>query len=94
MTGIDSSEFANKADLASLKSDIDKLDIDKLETVPTDLSELGNVVENDVVKKTVYHKLVEKVNVFEPKKLSKKTGCDTKIEKMMRKTFGGNSNRL
>ena len=68
MTGIDSSEFANKADLASLKSDIDKLDIDKLETVPTDLSELGNAVENDVVKKTVYHKLVEKV--VEPKKLS------------------------
>ena len=94
MTGIDSSEFANKADLASLKSDIDKLDIDKLETVPTDLSELGNAVENDVVKKTVYHKLVEKVNVVEPKKLSKKTDCDTKIEKMMRKTVGGNSNRL
>ena len=52
------------------------------------------MAENNVVKKTVYHKLVEKVNVFEPKKLSKKTGCDTKIEKMMRKTFGGNSNRL
>ena len=52
------------------------------------------MVENDVVKKTVYHKFAEKVNVVEPKKLSKKTDCDTKIEKMMRKTFGGNSNRL
>ena len=52
------------------------------------------MAENNVVKKTVYHKLVEKVNVFEPKILSKKTDCDTKIEKMMRKTFGGNINRL
>ena len=39
------------------------------------------MVENDVVKKTVYHKLVEKVNVFEPKKLSKKLAATQKLKK-------------
>ena len=36
---------------ATLKTEVDKLDIDKLVPVPTDLSKLSNVVENDVVKK-------------------------------------------
>ena len=41
--------FWEKADLASLKLDVDNLSIDKLTTVPTDLSNLSNVVDNDVV---------------------------------------------
>ena len=41
----------------NIKDNIDKLDIDKLVPVPTDLSKLSNVVKNDVVKKTVYNKL-------------------------------------
>ena len=45
-----------------LKTEVDKLDIDKLQPVPIDLSRLSNVVKNDVVKKIVYDKLVEKVN--------------------------------
>ena len=46
---IDTSSFALKLNLASLKSEVDKLDIDKV--VPVDLSKLSDVVRNDVVKK-------------------------------------------
>ena len=56
----DTWSFALKTNLASLKTD--KLDIDKLAPVPVDLSKLSDVVKNDVVKKTVYDKLVAKVN--------------------------------
>ena len=42
--------------LASLKAEVDKLDIDKLKPVPNDLAKLSNVVKNDVVKKTEYNK--------------------------------------
>ena len=41
---------------------MDKIDVEKLKTVPDDLSKLSNVVDNDVFIKTVYDKLVEKVN--------------------------------
>ena len=51
-----------KTNLASLKSDFDRLEIDKLKTSPVDLSELSNVLKNEVVKKDVYNKLVKKVN--------------------------------
>ena len=51
-----------KTNLASLKTKVDKLDIDKLAPVPVDLSKLSDVVKNDVVKKTVYEKLAAKVN--------------------------------
>ena len=62
ITHIDTSSFELKTNLASLKTEVDKLDIDKLVPVPTDLSKLSNVVNNDVVKKTDYNKLVTKVN--------------------------------
>ena len=62
VTHVDTSSFALKANLASLKTEVDKLDIDKLAPVPVDLSKLSDVVKNDVVKKTVYDKLVAKVN--------------------------------
>ena len=48
---IDTSSFALKINLANLKTKVDKLDIDKLAPVPIDLSKLGDVVKNDVVKK-------------------------------------------
>ena len=50
---VDTSSFALKTNLASLRTEVDKLDINKLVPVPTDLSKLSNVVKNDVVKKTV-----------------------------------------
>ena len=63
--GVDISKFAKKIDLASLKSEIDKLNIDKLETTPVDLSEASDLVKNEGVKKTVYDELVEKVNAIQ-----------------------------
>ena len=59
---VDTSSFALETNLANLKSEVDKLDIDKLRPVPTDLSKLSNVVKNDVVKKADYNKLVTKVD--------------------------------
>ena len=46
--------------LNSLKIKVDKLDVDKLVTVPVDLSKLSYVIKNDVVKKTEYNELVKK----------------------------------
>ena len=48
--------------MGSLKTEVDKLDIDKLAPVPVDLSKLSDVVKNDFVKKAVYDKLAAKVN--------------------------------
>ena len=59
---VDVSSFALKSNLASLKTEVDKLDINKLVPVPADLSKLSDVVKNDVVKKTEYNKLVTKVD--------------------------------
>ena len=55
---VDVSSFALKSNLASLKTEVDQLDMDKLVPVPVDLSELSDAVKNDVVKKTEYNKLV------------------------------------
>ena len=56
------SSFASKSNLASLKTEVDKLDIAKLTPVPDDLTKLSIVVKNDVVKKTEYDTSVEKVD--------------------------------
>ena len=52
ITHVDVSSFASKTNLAALKTEVDKIDADKLKTVPVDLAKLSNVVNNDVVKKT------------------------------------------
>ena len=62
VTHIDNSVFALKTNLACLKTEVDKLDNDKLVPVPVDLSKLSDAVKNDVVKKIVNDKLVAKVN--------------------------------
>ena len=59
---VQTSSFTLKANLPSLKTGVDKLDIDKLVPVPVDLSKLSDVVKNYVVKKNVYDKLVAKAN--------------------------------
>ena len=61
ITHVDVSSFAGKTNLAALKTEVDKLDIDKLKTRPIDLSKLSNVVENDVVKKTDYNAKVTSI---------------------------------
>ena len=76
---VDTSSFALKTNLANLKTEVDKLDIDKLVPVPTDLSKLSNVVKNDVVKKTDYNKLVTKVDNIDTSGLVKTTDYNTKI---------------
>ena len=62
VTHLDTSTFELKTNLASLKTEVDRLDIDKLAPSPVDLSKLSDVVKNDVVKKAVYEKLAAKVN--------------------------------
>ena len=64
VTHVDTSSFALKTNLANLKTGFDKLDIDKLAPVPVDFSKLNDVVKNDVLEKTVYDKLVAKVDNF------------------------------
>ena len=61
-TGVDRSKLAAKSHLGSLKTEVDKINVDKLKTVPADLSKLSNVVKNEFAKKAVYDKLVKKVN--------------------------------
>ena len=51
-------KLAAKSDLANLKAETNKIDVEKLKAAPVDLSKLSNVVNNDVAKKTMYDKLV------------------------------------
>ena len=55
ITHVDVSSFASKTNLAALKTEVDKIDADKLKTVPVDLAKLTNAVENDLVKKADYN---------------------------------------
>ena len=77
ITHVDTSSSALKTNLANLKTEFDKLDIDKLVPVPVDLSKLSAVVKNDVVKKDVYDKLVAKVNNIDTSDLVLKTNYQT-----------------
>ena len=52
ITHVHVSSYATKTNLAALKTEVDKIDVDKLKTVPDDLATLSNVVKNEVVKKT------------------------------------------
>ena len=72
---VDTSSFALKSNLASLKTELDQLDIEKLVSVPVDLSKLNDVVKNDTTK-TVYDKLVSKVNSIDTSGLILKTDYD------------------
>ena len=73
---VDVSSFALKSNLASLKTEVDKLDVDKLVPVPNDLAKLSNVVKNDVVKKIEYNKLVTKVDNIDTTNFVKKTNYE------------------
>ena len=74
---VDTSNFALKTNLPSPKTEVDKLDIHKLVPVPVDLSKLSIIVKNEVVKKTVYDKLVTKVNNIDTSGFLLKTKHDT-----------------
>ena len=53
ITQVDVSSFASKTNLAALKTEVDKIDVDKLKTTSTDLAKLTNAVKNDLVKKLI-----------------------------------------
>ena len=61
VTHVDASSFASKTNLAALKTEVDKIDTDKLKTVPDDLAKLSNVVKNDVLEKTDYNAKVSNI---------------------------------
>ena len=61
ITHVDVSGFASKTNLAALKTEVDKIDADKLKAVPVDLAKLSNVVKNEVVKKTDYNTKVTNI---------------------------------
>ena len=73
ITHVDVSSYATKTNLAALKTEVDKIDTDKLKTVPADLAKVSNVVKNDVVKKTDYN--------------TKVTGVETQIAGVTKSTI-------
>ena len=86
VTHVDTSSFALKTNLANIKTEGDKLDIDKLAPVAVDLSKPSDVVKNDVVKKDMHDKLVGKVSnidtsdfVLKTKYNADKTELESKI---------------
>ena len=84
VTHANNSSFALKANLVSLKTEVDKLDIYKLVPVCVGLSKLSDVNKNDVVKITVYHKLAAKVNNIDTSEFVLRTKYQadkTKLEK-------------
>ena len=62
ITHVDTSSFPLKTNLSALKTEVDKLDIPKLGTLPTDVVKLSNKVANDLVEKTDFNSLKTKVN--------------------------------
>ena len=76
-THVDTSSFALKTNLASLKTEVDKLEIPKLSTLPTDVATLSNKVANDLAEETYFKNLKKKVD----KKETKEDNLETKVNK-------------
>ena len=76
ISDVDTSSFALKTNSATLKTEVDKLVIDKLLPVPVDLSKLSDAVKNNAVKKDVYDKLVAKVNSIDTSGFALKSKYD------------------
>ena len=86
------SSYASKTNLAVLKTEVDKIDVNKLKKVPADLAKLSNVVTNDVVKKTTYNTLENKVDAIDTSGFVTRTkfttdtnALDNKIDKVEKK---------
>ena len=69
--------FALKTNLASLKTEVDKLDIDRLVPVPVNLSKLSDVVKTNVLKRAVYDNLAAIVNNIDTSDFVSKTKYQT-----------------
>ena len=92
ITRVDVSSYTSKSNLAALKTEVDKIDTDKLKTVPDDLAKLSNVVKNDVLKKTEYNALKTKVDGIDTSAFATRTkftvdtnSLDDKIDKVEKK---------
>ena len=77
ITQADVSSYASKTNLAALKTKVDKIDSDKLKTLPNDSAKLTNVVKNDVVKKTDFNTLKSKVDGIDVSKYVGRTKYET-----------------
>ena len=69
---VDVSSFELKLNLTNLKSEVDRLDIRKLQIVPVDLAKLSNKVANDVITKAQFSTLVSKVHSIDTTDFDKK----------------------
>ena len=76
-TEVNTSNLPSKSALSKLKFEVDKIDINKLKTVPVDLSKLSNVVNNEVVMKTMFDKLVATFNAIDGSGFVSKAKYDT-----------------
>ena len=92
ITHVDVSSYASKTNLAALKAEVDKIDTDKLKTVPNNLAKLTNVIKNDVVKKTDYNTLKSKLDGIDTSEFVTRTkftagtnALDDKINKVEKK---------
>ena len=85
MTHVDVSSFASKTNLASLKTEVDKVNVDKLKTFSIDLAKISNVVKNDVVNNTEYNKLVTKVDNIGTAEFVLRTKYDTDKSDLQKK---------
>ena len=92
ITRVDVNSYASKTNLAALKTEVDKIDTDKLKTVPGDLEKLSNVVKNDFVKKTTYNTFKDKVDAIDTSSFVSRTkfttdtnALDDKIDKVEKK---------
>ena len=91
-THVDVSSYASETNLAASKTEVDKIDVGKLKTVPDDLVKVSNVVKNEVIKKTTYNTLKNKVDVIDNLKFVLRTkfttdtnALDDKIDKVEKK---------
>ena len=82
ITHTDVISFASKTNLSALKTKVDKIDVDKLKTVPDDLAKLSNVVKNKVVKKTDFS---ANTYVTRTKFSTDTNALDDKIDKVEKK---------
>ena len=85
VTYVDTSHFALKTNLASLKTEGDKLNIEKLAAVLVDLSKLSDVVKNDIVKEALCDKLAPKVNKIDTSEFVLKTKFQTEKTELEKK---------
>ena len=63
ITHIDVSGYATKTNLAALKTEVDKIDTDKLKTVPADLAKLTSVVKMKLLKRLILVLMIESVEL-------------------------------